>query len=237
MAGPPIILGDYTNLSSGSIKGRLGRTSAKTGQRGAARMSIEIVSEPLVHDFDEIALGRGPAEAIAKVQRQEVEAIQEPVSDRTLETRKYQEAAYQRGASWAMKRFGGGRLGDMPPRPGEQRKFNHSGRFAKSIVATENRTEKSWTVNVAANRLDPRTSRDAGEFAFITAALRRLAPSIGDPASLARNPVVIAAIRDSINDLIVQASKLNERLRADRLRAALGVLGTLARGAVAVTFE
>jgi hypothetical protein len=231
-----IVTSDYTGLSSGAIKGRLGRTSATTGQRGRARMSISIVSEPLVHNFDDLALGKAPAEALAGIYRDKVEGISESASPRTLETRKYQEAAYARGEPWASSRFSGGRTGPTPPRSGEQRMFNHSGRFAKGLVATENRTEKGWTINVPANRLDPRTSRNAREFAFITDALRRLLPELDDPRRIGDDPRFRAALEATVRDLIANARTMNATLRASVTKARLDALRALTGGVVDVVF-
>lgn len=226
MAGPNVIVtSDYSNLTSGAITGRLGRTSARTGERGRARVTIEIQSEPLVHVFDEIQLGHGPAQAAAKALADKVRRIGEQVSSDTLVTRSYQEAAYRRGESWATSRFGGPKMGPRPPRAGEARMFNHSGTFADSIVGTENKTERTWTVNVAASRLDPRTSRTPHEFAFITSALRKLIPEMDNPHLLAELPEVQAAVQKSIDDLIISARELNAKLREQRLMMALDLLG------------
>ncbi len=232
-----IVTSDYSNLSAGAITGRLGRTSARTGQRGRARMSIEIQSEPLVHVFDEIQLGHGPAQAAAKALADKVRRIGEHVSSDTLVTRSYQEAAYARGEQWARSRFGGPKMGPRAPRQGEARMFNHSGTFADSIVGTQNLTEKSWTVNVAANRLDPRTSRSPHEFAFITDALRRLIPEMDNPHLLAELPEVNEAVRKSIADLIISARELNDKLREQRFMMALDLLGLggLRRGVQVIT--
>lgn len=215
-----IVTSDYSNLTSGAITGRLGRTRAD-GTRGRARMSIQIQSEPLVHNFDELALGHGPAQAAAKALADKVRKIGEPVRESTQLTRKYQENAYQRGEAWVRRRFGGPKMGPRAPDAGKREYFNHSGTFADSIVGTENRTEKAWTVNVAASRLDPRTSRSVSEFKFITDSLRRLVPEMDDPRLLAELPEVQAAVSKSIEDLITVASALNQKLRTDRLLAAL----------------
>lgn len=221
-ADDTIYTSDYSNLSSGNIQGRLGR-ERQDGSRGRARMSIEIRSEVLVHQLDEVQLGHGPAEAAAGVYREKVEAIAEPVAPTTQETRKYQEAAFARGETWATKRFGFRGM-DAVSFDGGHRKFNHSGTFAKSIVARENKTDKTWTVNVAAIRLDPRTSRNAGEFAFITEALRRLVPEIDDPSRLLADPRVKAAIDDAVDSLIINAAKYQDvlRKRLSQLRFTLG---------------
>jgi hypothetical protein len=221
-----ICTSDYSNLTSGPIRGRLGR-ERKDGTLGRARMTIEIQSEPLVHVFDEVQLGHGPAEAAAQVLAEKVRGISETVAPETALTRKHQEAAYARGESWAKKRFGGPRLGERPPNPSSLRKFNHSGTFADSIVARENKTDKTWTVNVAANRLDPRTSRNAAEFAFITDALRRLVPELDDPARLQNDPRVMKAIDDAVESLILNAAKLNQQLRAKLWQARLSLGGAI----------
>lgn len=227
-----IVTSDYSNLGTGAITGRLGRTR-KDGTRGRARMTIEIQSEPLVHVFDELQLGHEPAQAAAKALADKVRKITVPVAQSTELTRKYQENAFARGAAWARARFGGPKMGARSPDAAKREMFNHSGTFADSIVGTENRTEKSWTINVAANRLDPRTSRNASEFRFITDALRRLIPEMDDPARLANVPEVQKAVADSINSMIFKASQLSEKLRVQRLLTALrafrldGLAGTL----------
>ncbi|HMG21773.1 MAG TPA: hypothetical protein VK607_10665 [Kofleriaceae bacterium] len=218
-----IVTSDYSNLSSGAITGRLGRTSATTGERGRARMSIQIESEPLVHVFDEVQLGHGPAQAAAGALAEKVRRISSTVSESTQLTRSYQEQAYAAGKRWARSRFGGPRMGERPPRDGELRKFNHSGTTADSIVGTENKTERAWTVNVAANRLDPRTSRTPHEFAFITDALRAEVPEMDNPHRLAELPEVRAAVAASIDSLIMKAAALNDKLRAQRLSSVLSL--------------
>lgn len=218
-----IVTNDYSNLTSGAIRGRIGR-ELKSGGRGRGRVTIEIQSEPIVHVLDELQLGHEPARAAARALADRVRAISENVSESTQYTRARQEDAYQAGKPWAKRRFGGPRLGERPPRDGELRMFNHSDTFASSIVGTENVTERTWTINVAANRLDPRTSRTPHEFAFITDALRRLIPAFDDPAQLARLPEVNAAVQKSIADMIVTARELNAKLREQRLMSLLSVL-------------
>lgn len=222
MAGV-IVTSDYSNLSSGAITGRLGRSNA-SGGRGRARFTIEIRSEPLVHNFDELQLGKGPAMAAAAGLQKKIRSVTDVVKASTEVTRRRQKAAYERGEAWAKKRFGGPRLGPRPPTD-STRYLNFSDTFASSIVGTENRTEKSWTINVAANRLDPRTSRNATEFAFITDALHRFIPELDDPARLGQLPEVREAIVRSIDDMIIKARELNNKLRVQLLGQALSFLG------------
>lgn len=224
-----IVTSDYSNLTSGPIRGRMGR-ERQDGSRGRARMTIEIKSEPLVHQFDEVQLGHGPAEAAAQVLAEKVRAISEPVSPTTQEDRKYKEAAYKRGESYAVKRFtwrGNKGEGKGPHFDQGHRKFNFSGTFADSIVARENTTDKSWTVNVAANRLDPRTSRNATEFAVIVEALRRLVPELDHPERLLHDPRVKAAIDDAVENVVLNAAKLNQTLRAKLWQARFSLGGAI----------
>ncbi len=222
MAGA-IVTNDYRNLTTGAIRGRIGRELA-SGGRGRGRMTIEIQSEPIVHVMDSLQLGHGPAQAAARALADRVRAISQNVAESTQVTRARQEQAYAAGKPWARRRFGGPRLGERPPRDGELRMFNHSDTFASSIVGTENKTERTWTINVAANRLDPRTSRTPHEFGFITETLRRLIPAFDDPAQLARLPEVNAAVQQSIADMIITARKLNDKLRDQRFGALLSLL-------------
>lgn len=211
-----IVSSDYSNLTAGAVTGRQGRLSAKTGERGRARMTMTITAEPLIHGaVEDVALAQMLASSAAEVLRKKVTGINEIVAESTQLTRKYQEAAYDRGESWTQARFGGGKMGNRAPKSGERRYFNHSGRFAESIVATPNKKEGSATVNVAANRLDPRTSRNAAEFAFITSALIRLVPELGDPAALVATPEVMKALDDMAESVVFNAAKRNKQLRGE----------------------
>jgi hypothetical protein len=235
VADDVIVLSDYSNLTSGNIRGGAGRLR-QDGTRGRAGMSISIQAEPLVHNFDELMLGKRPAEAMAQRLREKGEQIGEIASERTLETRKYQEKAYRDGKPWAVARFAGGRTGATPPRDGSGRMWNHSGRTWKSLIATENRTRREWTVNVAVNRLDPRTSRNASDFAPIPDSLRRLLPEIDDPERLLADPLVRGALESSIADMITEARDLNQRLREQRLTAALGIVRQISGGLMTSVF-
>lgn len=234
MADDQIYTSDYSNLSSGPIRGRLGR-ERKDGSRGRARMSIEIQSEVLVHQFDELQLGHGPALAAAQVIADKIRGITEQVAPSTAVDRKYKEAAYQRGEGYAVSRntWRGTKSGPGPVRPGASRfdqglrKFNFSGTFADGIAARENKTDRTWTINVPANRLDPRTSRNAAEFAFITDALRRLVPELDDPAKLLADPRVNAAIDEAVEQLVINAAKYNEILRRKVFTAQITLGGAI----------
>lgn len=234
-----IVTSDYSHLATGAIRGRQGRLR-KDGSRGQARMTMEFDFEPLVHNVDELAQAQLMASAGAEVIKKRIAGITEQASDRTKETRKYQEAAYKRGEDWAVGRFGfRGQTGPMHFDQGG-RKFNFSGTFVQGIVATPNRTDGTCTINVPKNRLDPSTS-GAGEFRHITDALTRLVPELADPAALLRSPEVLAALDAGVEQMIVNAAKRNKMLRGqlgaaliDNALSALGMGGL--RGKVSAIY-
>jgi hypothetical protein len=193
----------------------------RTRKSGKSRVSVTIKSEPILHSFDNVELGRGPSEAIAKHLRERVAGIGEQASPATIARRKRALKALSQGDANAEKRYGGGRMGLTPPAQFTTL-WSDSGRFAAGIVA--GRVEGAWVVNVPANRFDASTFNggDAGLLRAIDQ-LRRLVPEMFDPNLLAKVSSVQEAIFDSIGDVIVSASKRNQALRSRRLQAMLGL--------------
>lgn len=157
------------------------RTSRSGGVK--TRYTVEIKAEPLVHNLDARALGKGPAEAIAKFLRDSIGGIGAAASPATVRARA--SAARNAGKSWASKRYAGGRIGAMAANASD-RLFNDSGRLIKSIVARATRAG-TYVINVAANRLDPETLDNGGAAALgrIFMQLRQYVPQLGDAAALA----------------------------------------------------
>lgn len=198
----------------------------KNGTRGRDRYTIEVESEPLLHQFDDLAVGQGVADAMADAIRAGIKAIRVPAAAATLEYRRRAAAAFERGAKWATKRYAGGRTGATPPRSaGQVTLFNDSGRFADTVVARSNRYENAFTVNVAANRLDPRDFDDIS-FRRMLSRLRELVPAL-DARKLGQAPAVKQALRDSVDDLITKARNEREakliELRQAKVRALIAV--------------
>lgn len=196
------------------------RTNAKG--KASTRYTVTIVSEPILHVFDDQRLGKGPAEAIAEVIRERIRAITQVAKPSTIAYRQRAKEALARGASWAIDRYTRGRLqGDFTPGK-SNRLFNDSGRLAAGIHVQENVTEKSWTVNVPANRFDPSTFV-GGESAMadMVARLQALVPELGNPQALIGHAKVQDAITESIGDLLKKAEALHLDKRRELTRAAL----------------
>ena len=142
------------------------RTRTLASGKTQVRFTVEVRSEPIIHDFRDKELGRRPAEVLAEILRENLRKFNRPVSAATQRKRKYAAAAYDRSERWAMKRYSGGRMGARRPDPSSAVWFKDSGRLAESLYPTHNPTEGHYTVNVAANRLD-RASFGAGFERFL----------------------------------------------------------------------
>ena len=215
---------------------------------GRVQFTVEIKSEPLIHTFDPKTLGKVVAEAMAETLRQKILAITQKASAATLEWRKSAERGLSNHAEtkelrktkhakaeiaagrghllgnrggWAHARYGGGRTGAMPPNQSD-RMFNDSGRMAKSIAAVAR--DDSWTVVMAANRLDPATA-NGGELGVhrIFRKLVELVPAFGDTKKLFEEKGVQGAVQQSLQMMIVKAKETRDQLSEARARAALNL--------------
>ena len=230
-----------------------GELAAKFAQRqgsgrSKARRTIEVESEPLLHDFNEDMLGVKPAEAIRNAISAGIKAVAAVASVGTLRRRArakrrmsgapspHQEAYRRRGAGYAgayEDRYSGGRIGTLMP--GQTvRLFNDSGRFADGLSVRQNPTDKVFTVNVPANRLDPSEFKP-GLFDLMLIKLRQHVPVLGDLRKLLEDPKVREAINESIGDLITKADDKSraklEAMAAARRRAVLAILKVLREAA------
>lgn len=209
--------------------------------RKKQRTTIEIVSEPLLHDFDPLMLGGKPAKAIKESLERGIKAISEVASRATLERRKrarrhlegsrspQQESFRRRGARYNNsyeKRYSGGRIGTKMPDQ-TVRLFNDSNRLSEGLFVRQNPEDRAYTVNVPANRFTPEEF-PGGRFDWMLEKLRSLVPALQDARRLLADPEVRRAIDESISDLITkaqarQAGKLRQ-LHAARKRAVLGLI-------------
>lgn len=179
------------------------RHERTTSTGTTARRAVTIDATPLVHVFDAKILGAGPAQAIAEHLRERIGAISAPAAEATILRRKAAALALSRGASWAQRRYSGGRTGATPPEPAADKLFNDSGRLRNGIVAGPTR-DNQWQINVPANRFDPSTFT-GGESALIAMynRLREYVPELGDANRLAIVPAVRQAIGESIDAIYV----------------------------------
>ena len=199
-----------------------------TSKGTTSRYTVTVSGDSLVHNFDDVALGAGPAEAIRNVLRDKVRAIVAVAAPSTLANRQRAKAALQRGASWAVKRYSGGRTGTKEP--GQTvRLFNDSGRFADGLFVRQNLKEKSWTINVPANRLDPSTFADGqAGLQEMYQRLVELVPEFADASKLADAPEVRRAVAESISDVLMKAGKETERLKRELIKKGLELLRQVA---------
>lgn len=215
-----IILNDYSP-GSGLTSSIRRRTSAKG--KTTDRVSVEIKSEPLVHVFDDVALGAGPAQAIRDAFEAAIKGITAIASPSTIARRNRAREALANGTAdkATVKRYSGGRTGAKPPKK-SVRMFNDSDRLSEGLFVRQNPREGNWTTNVPANRF-------TGDTAHL---LKDLFDLIGDkisPQALLRHPGVNKEIRASL-DLILQKAKdqtdiKRVQLRAAKLNAAKALLG------------
>lgn len=210
LGGDIVVINDVPD----QFAARFGRRGASS--RGKQRTSIEIVSEPLLHDFDENVLGAEPSEAIRALLEKQTKAVTEFASEATQAMRAKAEKAFNAGASWAVKRYSGGRTGAKPPNQ-TKRKLNDSGRLAEGYFVRENKEDRAWTVNVTANRLTPETF--GARFEWFLSELRRLVPAIGDSREIGKDAGFQTAVSRSIATLITKGELAGDSARVQKLAA------------------
>lgn len=215
-----IVLNDYSGSSISQRK----RTNLKG--KTTKRVSFEIKSEPIVHTFDDEALGRGPADALKEIISEQIRAISTNASTKTLLNRRYSQDAFHEGmGATDKKRYTGGRIGAKEPNR-SPKLFNDSRRLAEGLAVGKNRQaagERDWVVNVPANRFTEHTSHLAKQ-------LFALVPALGKPSSLRSNNKLNEAVAESIGLLIAKAQSSADakrlqlkQARRNALRAVLSL--------------
>ncbi len=200
-----------------------------TGKARKPRYTIEIRSEPVLLDLNDEMLGQETAVAIRDLISEQIRHITEPVKAATVRFRAKAKRSYDAGASWAQKRYSGGRIGPKPPDPNSRRKFNDSGRLAEGVFVRPNPKDKVFTVNLPTNRFNPEVS-GVGVVLEWFSDLRRLVPAL-DPRKAVTYQPVQAAVKRDLDDMVVKA----ESAHAAKLkRLAMLRKQTLKRAAMAL---
>lgn len=210
--------------------------------RGKQRTSIEIESEPLLFDLDELALGAKPSEAVRANLERAVKSIGEFASKATRERRARAERALQGGektrdAAGYRRQYSGGRTGLKMPNQ-TPRLFNDSSRLAEGFFVRENKEDLGWTVNVTANRLTPESFRP-GRFEVMLGRLREHVAVLKDVRALLADGEFNRAVTSAVADIMTKGEATKGGVYAARLkalsdarkraaRAALGLLRTAA---------
>lgn len=197
--------------------------------RGKERTTIEIISEPLLFDLDELALGQKPALAIQDALKRGVQAITEFASAATIARRKA--AADNPNTPSVARRYSGGRTGFKPPNQ-TARLFNDSGRLAEGFFVRENKEDRAWTVNTPANRLDPSTFTGSG-FERMLDRLRSLVPILQDARALLADKGFNAAVSEAVKDLVTRGEAASDASTVRKLQQLAAARKRLARAALA----
>jgi hypothetical protein len=213
MAEDVMVLNDY---------GLTSRTRTTKSGKTRTRYTVTIKSEPLLVNTNPRALSKGPATAMAELLKQRIKDITAQAAPATIAARQRAAKAVAAGASWATRRYSGGRLGVKAPGQSD-RLFNDSGRFADSIAVGA--TGSGWTINVAANRLDPSTL-DGGQAGLVKVMerLRQYVPEWGDARMMATSIPVQRAIREAVGASLQKATAETARLRLALFKQAVGLL-------------
>lgn len=199
--------------------------TTRTRASGRQYTTIDVQSEPLVHNLDPKQLGQGVADVIAEHLRQRIQGITARASEATIAARRAAAKAFAAGTLAATQRYGGGRLGSMPPAQSD-RLFNDSGRLAKSIVARAT-SAGEWVVNVAANRLDEASFGQG--FAAMLDRLKQHVPEIADPRLLMDSLPIRRAIQHGMSQMIQKQQARISELRDARAKAITSLVGTALR--------
>jgi hypothetical protein len=186
------------------------RRDRNAGKGVKSRYTVTIAAEAIVHNFDPVALGMAPAQAIAKVIRDRIRDIAELAKPATIQRRQQAAKSLAAGSNFDRTRYTGGRTGSKPPNQ-TSRLFNDSGRLADGIHARPNLERgkeqlANWTINVPANRLNPSTGwNDASKFQAMVARLQTLVPelSLQGASKLGQAKEVRDAIADSVAHVMV----------------------------------
>jgi hypothetical protein len=211
------------------------RGTLASGKQRKARYAIDIKSEPLLMDLDELNLGNVVAEAWAQRIRDQIQGIAVPASKATQAIRAKAVKALSDGAAWATKRYSGGRMGTLVPNSSDKL-FNDSGRLAAGVSVRANMTDSSYTVNLPANRFNPDTF-GAGYDKMVDRFMR-LVPIINPKVALGDEDIE-KAISQGVASMIAKAEersmasimRAQAKLRATKLRLLKQVAG-IARGAL-----
>lgn len=195
----------------------------RTSKTGKQRFVAVVKSEPIYVNTDPKQLGGEIAVAIAKHLREQVKGISARASDATLRARKAAEKAFKAGEPWALKRYGGGKMGSKPPNQSD-RMFNDSGRMAESITANASK-DGVWRVNMAANRL----SGSPASVQRIYAKLVELVPGFKNIGEIMKSNDVLAAMVRTKEKMIRKGKMQSGKTALDVIAAGVRLFEQVAK--------
>ena len=206
----------------------LSRRERESSTGTAVRYSIEFKADPILHDFNQERLGQGPALAILALLQRKMREISALASDATAAKRANSVVGLAAGNPSDVRRYSGGKMGTKPPKNEQpSRLFNDSGRFADGLAVRFNPTDNNFTINVPANRLDPRTF-GGGEAALVSMwrKLVELVPEFQGGAEVLKDEGVRNAIAEAVSESIVTRT---DKARSTISRARAQLFGAVLR--------
>lgn len=215
----------------------LGRASLERRDRvtsagPSARYTVTMESEPILHDWDNLEKAPKVAEAIRALLASKIRGLTAKASTDTVLRRDRYANEFTAGGAAARQRYSGGRIGDMPPSRTSEALFNDSGRFAAGLLVRRNAEERGFTINVAANRLDPKTF-GGGEPAIVALWQRlvSLVPEFAGGRAVIQDPTVQRALAEDQADSVFVAG---ERSAAAARKGYSRLVATVLRDVVRV---
>lgn len=210
---------DVVVLGAATLRERI-----RTNKAGASKskFTIEVSGESIGIGLDPKSYGAPVAAAIAELYKERIRSITATASAATVRAREAAKAAFARGEAWAMKRYGGGRIGSLEPGQSD-RLFNDSGRFAQSIAVGSQPGDANFTINVAANRLST-TTISAAALQTIWQKLVSLVPEFADPKKLMDSIPVRKSIDEALKANVIVGGEKTEELRRKVKTAGIALL-------------
>lgn len=215
----------------------LGRASLERRDRvtsagPSARYTVTMESEPILHDWDNLEKAPKVAEAIRALLASKIRGLTAKASTDTELRRDRYARELIAGGDAAKRRYSGGRIGTRAPKGASAKLlFNDSGRFAEGLAVMRNAEERGFTINVAANRLDPRTF-GGGESAIVALWQRLVAlvPEFAGGMAVLRDPTVQRAIaEDQADAVFVAGERAPAAARKGRSRLVAKILKDVVR--------
>lgn len=216
---------------------QVARTNAK-GKVTRKNMRVDFTIPDLVVNTDARAANMEFGEIIAKMVQEELRTNSVPVSDST-EIRRAVYGRQDTSTRSYRRRYTGGRIGETPPAARDGRVLNRfaldSGRLIDSIIVRPRNTSRQQpvaTMNVAANRLDPKYWGNVGSFRYFIERLRIASPILAGNFRGKARAVLDKAVEDLADAAVEQKrQKMLARLRRRNreilrvIRAAGGFFG------------
>lgn len=220
---------DILVINAAQMKARTRTTKSGAPGKTSTVITMTVTSEPITYNVSEAFLLKAASEALAKSIREQTQAISEPVKAATARARKVAEKAFAAGKPWALERYSGGRTGVTPPQASARTAFVHSGRLAESIVARYVEKEKSFYINYAANRWDP---KNWSSLAAMQVAIQKWidrVPALKEPSA---DLAIQRAFRETHGQMVEKHRMGTEAARAKAQVSTLRLVGEVAAGAL-----